>query len=313
MANVYAYNEATKDLIYAASEEAWPEGYVTVDYEPSEFGAFDYASDVLTVTIRDSVTEIEDYAFRQFMGMTSVTIPTSVTAIGARAFSICNSLKSITIPNSVTVIGDGAFASCSILQDIDIPDSVTAIGASTFSSCQALETITIPNSVTTIGSNAFNFCESLKFITIPDSVTAIQTQAFQDCTALIFVDIRNSQATVASGAFQGAATLYDAETGEVASTFEGGHTYYAEPMLNVPNLLHVKKALDALKDYVNENGNSAIDLPLPVSQGGTGVTTEDALIQLVFNSSSTPQASDVQYGVVKFANDEDFKAYMGIS
>lgn len=69
----------------------------------------------------------------------------------------------------------------------------------------------------------------------------------------------------------------------------------------------------AVKDYVDENAGSSIDLPLPVSQGGTGVTTEDALIQLIFNSASTPQASDTQYGVVKFASDEDFKAYMGIS
>ena len=69
----------------------------------------------------------------------------------------------------------------------------------------------------------------------------------------------------------------------------------------------------AVIDYVAANAGSSIDLPLSISQGGTGVTTEDALIQLVFNSTSTPQASDTQYGVVKFASDEDFKAYMGIS
>lgn len=69
----------------------------------------------------------------------------------------------------------------------------------------------------------------------------------------------------------------------------------------------------AVIDYVAANAGSPIDLPLPISQGGTGVTTEDALVQLVFNSASTPQASDTQYGVVKFASDEDFKAYMGIS
>lgn len=69
----------------------------------------------------------------------------------------------------------------------------------------------------------------------------------------------------------------------------------------------------AVIDYVAANAGSSIDLPLHISQGGTGVTTEDALVQLVFNSASTPQASDTQYGVVKFASDEDFKAYMGIS
>ena len=52
---------------------------------------------------------------------------------------------------------------------------------------------------------------------------------------------------------------------------------------------------------------------IPVNRGGTGVTSEDALVQLVFNSTSTPKASATQYGVVKCASDEDFKAYMDIS
>ena len=52
---------------------------------------------------------------------------------------------------------------------------------------------------------------------------------------------------------------------------------------------------------------------IQLAQGGTGVQSEDALVQLVFNSTSTPKASAIQYGVVKFASDEDFKAFMGIS
>lgn len=41
---------------------------------------------------------------------------------------------------------------------------------------------------------------------------------------------------------------------------------------------------------------------LPIANGGTGVTQLSDL-----------QASATQYGFVKFASDEDFKAYMGIS
>lgn len=66
----------------------------------------------------------------------------------------------------------------------------------------------------------------------------------------------------------------------------------------------------AVKDYVDANGVPSV---IPITQGGTGVTSEDALVQLVFNSTSTPKASATQYGVVKFASDEDFKAYMGSS
>lgn len=68
----------------------------------------------------------------------------------------------------------------------------------------------------------------------------------------------------------------------------------------------------AVADYVTAQVPTLPEI-IPISQGGTGVTSEDALVQLVFNSTSTPKASATQYGVVKFASDEDFKAYMGIS
>ena len=49
---------------------------------------------------------------------------------------------------------------------------------------------------------------------------------------------------------------------------------------------------------------------VPVSKGGTGVTTKDAVAQMVF--SHAPEASPTQAGVVKTLSDEDFCAYMGI-
>ena len=49
---------------------------------------------------------------------------------------------------------------------------------------------------------------------------------------------------------------------------------------------------------------------VPVSKGGTGVTTEDSVAQLVF--SHAPEASPTQAGVVKTLSDQDFCEYMGI-
>ena len=49
---------------------------------------------------------------------------------------------------------------------------------------------------------------------------------------------------------------------------------------------------------------------IPVSMGGTGVTTEDAAAQMIFQHA--PEASPTQAGVVKTLSDQDFCEFMGI-
>ena len=49
---------------------------------------------------------------------------------------------------------------------------------------------------------------------------------------------------------------------------------------------------------------------LPLARGGTGVTSEDAVAQMVF--SHAPEASPTQAGVVKTLSDQDFCEFMGI-
>ena len=121
---------------------------------------------ITSITIPNSVTSIEDYAFDGCSSLTSITIPNSVTSIGDWAFDGCSSLTSITIPNSVTSIGDGAFQSCSSLASVTISNSVTSIGGWAFQNCSSLASITIPNSVTSIGGNAFYGCSSLNSIRV---------------------------------------------------------------------------------------------------------------------------------------------------
>ena len=113
----------------------------------------------------------------------SVTIKDGVTSIGEWAFDGCTGLTSITIPNSVTSIGDGAFG-CTGLTSITIPNSVTSIGEWAFQECSSLTSITIPNSVTSISSYAFYGCTGLKEVTVPKSAK-IDDNAFKDCPAKI--------------------------------------------------------------------------------------------------------------------------------
>ena len=69
-------------------------------------GAFEYRTELTSITIPDSVTNIDDWAFANCTGLTSITIPASVTSIDDSAFSGCTELTSITIKNPECEIGD---------------------------------------------------------------------------------------------------------------------------------------------------------------------------------------------------------------
>ena len=136
------------------------------------------------INLPNSVTGIEEGAFKSCTRLTDINIPNSVTSIGPETFKSCTSLTDINIPNSVTSIGERAFSGCTSLTDINIPNSVTSIGGGAFSGCTSLTDINIPNSVTSIERSTFYDCTSLTDINIPNSVTSIGEQAFYNCDNL---------------------------------------------------------------------------------------------------------------------------------
>lgn len=148
---------------------------------------------------RYSVTSIGKYAFYSCDNLTSVTIPNSVTSIENYAFQDSN-LSSITIPNSVTTIGKFAFENTD-LTSIIVPSSVKSIEECAFSSCKKLSSVTIPNSVTSIGYESFAACKGLTSINIPDGVTTIERQAFYACSNLTSITIGKNVKEIAKKAF----------------------------------------------------------------------------------------------------------------
>ena len=204
--------------------------------------AFYYCTNLTSIDIPNSVTEIGNFTFgccpelasiviesgnprydsrnncnaiietadnTLFAGCKNTMIPNSVTSIGERAFEGCDGLISIVIPNSVTSIGNKAFYSCDGLTSINIPNSVTAIGNGAFEGCIGLTSVDISNSVTSIGRYAFFSCEGLTSIVIPNSVTSIGNYAFFWCTGLTSIVIPNSVTSIGNEAFKNCWTLTD--------------------------------------------------------------------------------------------------------
>lgn len=173
-----------------------PQGISGID-EFAFFGCFGLAS----ITLPDSLTYIGRSALFDCTNLTSLTIPDSVTSIEEKAFKSCESLTSITIPDSVANIGDGVFFGCESLTSLTLSSGITSIGAETFFGCNNLTSITLPSGITSIGAEAFSFCDKLASINFPTGVISIGEKAFYCCQSLTTITLPDSLTTIGDSAF----------------------------------------------------------------------------------------------------------------
>ena len=178
------------------------------------------------INLPNSVTGIEEGAFKSCTRLTDINIPNSVTSIGPETFKSCTSLTDINIPNSVTSIGERAFSGCTSLTDINIPDAVKSIEPETFSGCTRLTDINIPNSVTSIGYEAFYNCTRLTDINIPNSVTSIERSTFYSCTSLTDINIPNSVTSIGEQAFYNCDNLKSVYMNASTPPFIGSQAFH---------------------------------------------------------------------------------------
>ena len=112
------------------------------------------APEMETLTIPDSVTKIQEYAFAYCLNLAEVHIPDSVTSIGERAFEGCESLEEIRLPEKLTAIEEYTFFLCENLRKVNIPEGVTRIGKGAFDGID-LKKVRIPKGVKELGEDAF--------------------------------------------------------------------------------------------------------------------------------------------------------------
>ena len=183
-------------------------------------GAFQNCSNLTSVVIGNSVTNIAKGAFSGCRSLESMTLPftgksrdalewnvdhcecslgyifgsdsypgsISVKAYGTSGFSyyyLPMKLASITLLGTER-IRSYAFYNCTTLTNVTIDASAKKIGYQTFGNCKGLKQIEIPNGMESFGSNTFRG-SGLEIIHVPLSVTGMtesKGENFRDCTSL---------------------------------------------------------------------------------------------------------------------------------
>lgn len=130
------------------------------------------------VLLKGSVTEIDNYAFRNSSHVQGVVIPEGVVAIGEFAFEDCKNLEYIVLPQSLQTIGRGAFMHCEKLKSIVLPKAISSISDEAFACCYSLERIDLTH-VQAIGKYAFAECDSLKDIRTGECIKEIDASSFR--------------------------------------------------------------------------------------------------------------------------------------
>ena len=163
------------------------------------------------LVIKEGTTKIISNAFLNDE-ISSLTIPNSVTEIDSNAFGGCWLLTRVTIEDGTTDLS-GAMFNDSPLETIYLGRNSDFSPSAT--NCPTIKNVTIGNSLTSIGSNTFYNCTGLTEITIPNSVTSIGYGAFYGCTGLTSVTIPNSVTYIGSGAFDGTGYYNNCSDGEL--------------------------------------------------------------------------------------------------
>lgn len=158
---------------------------------------------------------------------TSIALPDTLTTIEEEAFKNCTKLTNLTIPDSVTTIGDGAFAGCTGLTSLVIPAGVTDLGVNYFNPNPANPTMASMDLGVLEGwsnATAVTFADGSPYsnengvlykdttliatlnpdissVTVRDGTTEIADGAFVNCVKLADVHLPDGLTTIGDDAF----------------------------------------------------------------------------------------------------------------
>lgn len=142
------------------------------------------SNEVISVIISDGITRIPDYAFYEFINLSSVVLPTTLKSIGILAFFSC-AFSEIDLPDGLEEIGICAFSNCQKLTSCEIPGSVRVLEY-VFEECISLQNLYLNEGTEILKEGCLWGCDSIKSLTVPASVTCVEELCAPNLNTLIF-------------------------------------------------------------------------------------------------------------------------------
>ena len=185
---------------------------------------FNMCEGIISVTIPEGITTIEELAFNYCSSMTGdLTIPNSVTNIGQSAFANCASLNgTLILPENLSTIEDNVFYDCKFTGSLVIPENVTSIGSSAFHNNRFTGNLNIPEGVTSIGYDAFHECTFDGTLNIPNSLTSISSSAFSGCDFTGTLNIHENVSSIGEYAFSECSNITELVLGRGLTEIDNG-------------------------------------------------------------------------------------------
>ena len=199
---------------------------------------------VTDIVIPDGVTCIGDWFFSYKTELVSVALPGTVTNIGTAAFFQSGLTNLTTISSNVLSIGNAAFSGCTGLMSFDVAVEnpsymgingllLTKDGKRIISAAGGLRSVVIPSSVTIIGNGAFECCDNITSITIPDTVESIAGVAFMGCTSLTSVTIGSGVTNISTWAFDSCKAMTNLIVRSGTTKIGGGAFANCDSLINL--------------------------------------------------------------------------------
>ena len=248
---------------------------------------------IKTVTIRDGITRIGDYAFYSCSGLAKITSLAEIPPVcGRKVFDGVNKTNCELIVPIVSVVaykqargwkefsnisGDAVISGCcgdSITWTLDDLGNLTLSGSgemwnyygdSPFKD-SVIKTVTIGDGITSIGDEAFAYCSGLTELTLPSSVTSIGYAAFRGCSGLTKLTLPNSVTSIGWNAFRGCSSLTELTLPNSVTSIGTGAFAYCSGLteLILPNSVtsigeSAFSGCSGLEKIAVESGNSCYD------------------------------------------------------